>query len=158
MLWRLMVVVGLVSCGGMVVRADDTIEHTEEAAIVNDVPNAWAEFKAVVDVLQPTAEAIYLVDEAGWTSGLSGSLYDFVSSDIHLGRIKIGYGSSNLAYAGLDVDLPGLAIRYLGGKWSQLDSALAVLSKYGSTGVIGGRNFASDQWDFGPTFGLSWRF
>ena len=149
---------GVVLCISSVAFADDVIDHVDEPAIVNSIPNAWDEFKAVVDVLAPTAEAIYDFRSETWGFGTSGSLYEFTSNNIHLGRIKAGYLSTNAPYAGVDVDAPGLVARYLSGKWSQLDTVLTVLSKYGSTGYVLGYDLNADEIVHGFSFGATLRF
>ena len=126
----------------------------EEPAVVNDAPNAWADLKAVVDVLEPTPEVIYDFESEDWVAGLAGSLYDFTSSSIYLGRIKGGYASSNVAYTGLDLDLAGLSTRYLQGRWTQLDRALEVVGKHSSVGYVLGYNTELDQAFHGPSFGV----
>lgn len=133
-------------------------EHIEEPAIVNDVPNAWDEFKAVVDVLAPTAEMIYDFKAESWGFGTSGSVYEFTSNNIHLGRLKAGYLSTNSAYAGADVDLPGLVARYLGGRWAQLDTILGVVSRYASTGYVIGYDVNEGEILHGFSLGATLRF
>lgn len=135
-----------------VARADDLV--VEKPAVVNDTPNAWADLKAVVDVLEPTPEVIYDFESEDWVAGLAGSLYDFTSSSIYLGRIKGGYASSNVAYTGLDLDLAGLSTRYLQGRWTQLDRALEVVGKHSSVGYVLGYNTELDQAFHGPSFGV----
>ena len=154
MMWRLLAIVGLFWGFMQVVYADDAVLN----AVVNDPPNAWQEFQNTVNALSPTVEAVYDVHSETWGVGTSASLWNFTSHDIHLGRIKSGYLATNVGYVGADADLPGLALRYVGGRWEQLDTILGVLSKYGSTGYIVGYDTESDHIAHGPTFGASLRF
>lgn len=171
MLWRVLIVCGLLNFGAHVAFADnevglsdapesmgESVEVEAEPAIVNDVPNAQQEAKDIIDVLNPTIEAVYNVEAGAWQVGTSASLYDFKSNNIHLGRIKAGYLSANAFYGGVDVDVPGLVSRYVGGRWSQLDAILDQLSKYGSTGYIVGYDVDAEDVVHGPTFGATLRF
>jgi hypothetical protein len=169
MLVRLLVVCGLFS-GVMHVGTNTAYASPEsamevtaaaedsETAPVNDAINAKDEAKDLVDVLNPTVEAIYNVQDDEWHVGTSASLYDFESNSIHLGRIKVGYLSANAFYGGVDVDLPGIVSRYIGGNWEQLDVVLEKLSKYGSFGYIGGYDVDAERVVHGPSFGATWRF
>lgn len=163
MLLRMLVVCGLLNFGAHVVYAQpetdaEMVEVVVAPAVVNDPPSAADSAKHVVDVLNPTVEAVYNIEAGQWQVGTSASLYDFQSNAIHLGRIKAGYLSANAFYGGVDVDLPGLAQRYLGGKWSQLDTVLDAVSKYGSTGMIVGYDVDANDIAWGPSFGATVRF
>lgn len=130
----------------------------DEPAVINDAPNAASEATDIIDLLSPTVEAVYDVDSGEWGVGTSASLYEFTSNDIHLGRIKGGYLSTNAFYAGVDVDIPGLVARTLDGKWVQLDTILRALAEYGSTGYVIGRDVDANKTFHGPTFGATLRF
>ena len=138
--------------------ADDVVEHVDEPAVVNSLPNAWGVFKAVVVVLAPTAEMIYDFEADALGFGTSGSVYEFTSNNVHLGRIKAGYLSTNTAYAGVDVDFPGVVSRYLQGRWAQLDTILGVVGKYASTGYVLGYDTNEDRLVHGISLGATLRF
>lgn len=148
MMWRIAVIVGLIWGMAQVARAED--------AVLN--PPVIDKLKATIDTLRPTAELVYEIESGEWTSGLSASLYSFTSNQVHLGRIKGGYLSSNALYTGVDVDLPGIALRYLGDKWPQANTVLESLAKYSSVGYIAGYEFEGDDLVHGPTFGATLRF
>ena len=106
-----MVVVGLVSYGGMVVRAE------EPTSLLTAT-------KAVVDYLDPTPELGVFATfkdvgdgEANWEgfAGVSGSIYKFTSHDIELGSVRLGgvFEGDRRLYTALQINGVGLAKRYL---------------------------------------------
>ena len=149
-------VIGVALGFSSVVKADDHVG--DEPAVLNAPVNALQEAKAIVDVLAPTAEAIYNFQDETWMYGTSGSLVEFKSNGLHLGRIKIGYGSTNLYYTGFDIDIPGLVSRFASGRIAALDSVMGVISKYGSTGYIVGYDTNDDEIAHGFSLGATLRF
>lgn len=130
----------------------------ETPAVLNAPREAATEAKDVVNRVAPTAEAIYNIGQDRWDVGLSASLYNVTSSDVHLGRVKSGYLSSNTPYVGLDVDVPGVLTRYVAGWAPSLDGALQTVAKYSAVGVIVGYDVEGDEVAYGPSFGATLRF
>lgn len=165
MIWRLLIACALFNGAVRVAYADepsvvaeDAVVMDTEPAVVNDAPNAQQEAVDLIDVLNPTIEAIYDFEGGEWHVGTSASVYDFTSHAIHLGRLKAGYMSANAFYGGVDVDVPGLVSRYLGGRWGQLDTVLETTSKYGSFGYIVGYDPDASRIRHGISLGATVRF
>ena len=127
-------------------------------AVLNEPSLAATTTKDMVNTTAPTAEVVYNIGQDRWDVGLSASLYNFTSHQIHLGRVKSGYLSSNTPYAGLDVDLPGVLTRYVAGWAPALDDALQPVAKYSAVGLIVGYDVEGDELAYGPSFGATLRF
>ena len=165
MLWRLVLVVGLVS-GFMRVAWG-------EEAVLNSPSGTVSVIKTVVDTLSPQADTLWNFWDANdnggeWLRGLSIGLYTLKSELIPLGTIRLGYigedGNFTDArgwYAGANLDLPGLTRRYVPATikgiatTGYLDTIWKIAGKYGRVGAVGGYDADRETPIAGVSFGLS---
>ena len=130
----------------------------DKPAMVNEPTSAAKQATDVIDVLEPTLEAVWNIEAEEWAMGTSLSVYDFQSHNIFLGRVKTGYLSSNAFYGGIDVDLPGIVDRYMHGGWPHVEKVFSAVAEYARVGYIVGYDLEADNLVHGPSFGASWRF
>ena len=154
---RLLVVSLLVLCGlSGNVFADD--------AVLNDAPAALSVLKQAIDKLDPQYETVYDVLNGGFTQGISGSLYDFTSNEIHVASLRAGVATGVAAYAGVSLDLPGLTKRLLPdavesiGSTAPLNAVWSVVGRYARVGVVGGFSWDHEDPMIGITAGAALTF
>lgn len=84
--------------------------YGEEAAL-NNPAQAVGTVKQVVGLLNPSYETVWSWKDGTWSQGVSASLYNLTSHEIHLASVRVGYATGETLYVGVGLDLPGLAHR-----------------------------------------------
>lgn len=84
-----------------------------EEAVLNNPPSAVSVLKEVVAKLDPNYETLWTYSDGTFSQGVSASLWNFTSNEIHVASIRLGYGTGERLYGGLGLDLPGLTKRFV---------------------------------------------
>ena len=166
---------GFVLCAWMA-RAQEPVEGEEAViseavedtvvkdALLNDPPESVSLVKEIISRLDFSYETVVDLYNGDAYQGVSGSLYNLTSNDIHLASLRLGASTGMSIYSGASLDLPGLTKRYLppsvqdAASPTPLDTVWSVIGKYGRVGLIGGWSFDHDDPVIGMTAGVATSF
>lgn len=161
---KLVVLFGIVVlCTPQAFASEEQFFGTERAAAVLNTPGTLATSAgATVNLLQPAVTQLWDARSGEWFTGTSVALWTITSDEIPLVSLRSGYALDYKVYGEAQVDVPGVARRYLPEMvkgWATkplLDTVSSLVGKYGHMGVFAGYNFdESEATDNGIMYGLS---
>ena len=135
-----------------------------QEAVLNNPPATVGVVKAVVEKLDPSYETLWLVSDGGFSQGVSASLFNIDSNDIHVASVRAGFGTNETLYGGVGLDLPGLARRFVPAVLKgvatvkPLDLLWSVAGKYARVTPIGGYSWGDNKPVYGVSFGVAVTF
>ena len=115
----------------------------DESGVLPNTPLAFSTAKAVIEKLSPNYETVWDWQSGKWSQGVSASLVGFTSRQIPIASLRAGFGTNNLLYSGVSLDLPGIAKRFVPqtikgiATAHPLDVLWAAVGKYARVGLVG---------------------
>ena len=135
-----------------------------EEAVLNNPPAAVGVVKAVIQKLDPSYETLWTYSDGTFSQGVSASLYNFASNEIHIASARLGYGTGEKLYGGLALDLPGLAKRFVPASVKgiatvkPLDIFWSVAGRYARITPISGYSWGENKPIYGVAIGAALTF
>ena len=135
-----------------------------EEAVLNNPPAAVSLAKSVVQTLSPSYETVWAWNDGTWSQGVSASLYNITSNEIHLASLRVGYATGETVYGGVGLDLPGLSKRFIPASIkgvatvAPLDVVWSVVGKYARIGLVIGNDWNERKLMYGMTVGAAVNF
>ena len=132
-----------------------------EEAVLNNPPAFVEKAKLVINKIDPSYETIWNWGAGEFQQGISGSLYNFKSNDIHILSARVGAGTNSSLYGGLGFDIPGLCKRFIpqqakdAANTGPLDTMWTVAGKYARVSAVGGYEWNSNEPIYGMSFGAA---
>ena len=157
---RMLVAVMMILAGAQAAFA----QEEPKAAVLNDPPATVGIVKSVISKLDPSYETVFNFRDGTFSQGVSASLYNVTSNEIHIASVRIGAGTNEALYGGLGLDLPGLTRRFVPATVRgyatarPLDLLWATVGKYGRVSVVGGYAWGDDAPVYGLTAGAAVSF
>ena len=133
-------------------------------AVLNDPPGSVSMAKDIINRLNPSYETVWSLADGTFSQGVSASLYNVTSRSIPIASVRAGFGTNEILYGGVSLDLPGLAKRYIPATIkgvatvAPLDTLWAFAGKYARVGVISGYSWGDDHPVYGFTLGAAFSF
>lgn len=156
MLLRLLVICGLLWAMAQTVKAEE--------GILNNPPESVALAKTIIGKLDPSYETLWLVSDGTFSQGVSASLWNVASNEIHLASLRMGFGTNENLYGGIGVDVPGLCKRFIPqtikgiATMKPLNILWSVAGKYARITPLGGYSWNEEKPIYGMAVGAALTF